>query len=210
MTPEEMQAELEKLREENAKLDATNKGLLRDKINWRDKGRSIEERLAELEATREQEAAALKATFEAEKRALKQAHEAQLAQSNAARDAYVIGSDLKGALAAAGVIPALAPAVEALLKARGAKVIEKDGSLAAMIGDKPALEYLKEWAGTDEGKHFVGAANTGGGAPSGAGAAGAGAPAKNPYAKDSFNLTLQGQLERDNPTLAKELRAKAG
>ena len=39
---------------------------------------------------------------------------------------------------------------------------------------------------------------------------GAGAGEKNPYAKDTFNITQQMMLENTNPELAKQLRAAAG
>jgi hypothetical protein len=38
-----------------------------------------------------------------------------------------------------------------------------------MVGDKPISEYLKEWATTDEGKHFVAAPNNNGGGSQGGG-----------------------------------------
>ncbi len=41
-------------------------------------------------------------------------------------------------------------------------------------------------------------------------AKGGGDSGKNPFAKDSFNLTEQGRLLRDNPAQAKELAAAAG
>ncbi len=41
-------------------------------------------------------------------------------------------------------------------------------------------------------------------------AGGGGGTGKNPFAKDTFNLTEQGRLLRDNPAQAKELAAAAG
>ncbi len=41
-------------------------------------------------------------------------------------------------------------------------------------------------------------------------AAGSGGNVKNPFAKETFNLTEQGKLLRDNPAQAKELAAAAG
>ncbi|MGL5436599.1 MAG: phage scaffolding protein [Lachnospiraceae bacterium] len=41
-------------------------------------------------------------------------------------------------------------------------------------------------------------------------AGGGNPPAKNPFAKESFNLTEQGKLLRDNPEQAKQLAAAAG
>jgi len=41
-------------------------------------------------------------------------------------------------------------------------------------------------------------------------AGGSGGPSKNPFAKDSFNLTEQGKLLRDNPEQARSLATAAG
>ncbi len=40
--------------------------------------------------------------------------------------------------------------------------------------------------------------------------AGGGAPIKNPFAKDSYNLTEQGKLWKENPAQAREMAAAAG
>jgi len=54
---------------------------------------------------------------------------------------------------------------------KGQVTLEADGdNRVAKVGDKPLAEYIKTWAGTDEGKAFVDApGNAGGGAPGGAG-----------------------------------------
>lgn len=41
-------------------------------------------------------------------------------------------------------------------------------------------------------------------------AAGAGSAGKNPFVKESFNLTEQGKLLKENPDQAKALAAEAG
>ena len=53
---------------------------------------------------------------------------------------------------------------------KGQVKLEADGDKrVAKVGDKLLAEYVKEWAGTDEGKAFVDApGNAGGGAPGGA------------------------------------------
>ena len=53
---------------------------------------------------------------------------------------------------------------------KGQVKLEADGdNRVAKVGDKPLAEYIKTWAGTDEGKAFVDApGNEGGGAPGGA------------------------------------------
>lgn len=69
------------------------------------------------------------------------------------------------------------------------------------VGVEDVLKPLKEAA-----PHLFKADGNGGYKPAGGG----NPPAKNPFAKDSFNLTEQGKLLRDDPTRAKELAAAAG
>ncbi|MBD9476493.1 hypothetical protein IB268_26520 [Achromobacter sp. ACM01] len=78
---------------------------------------------------------------------------------------HLIDGGLSTALAKAGVAPHFMDAAKAML--RGQASI-KDG--AAVIGDKPLADHVTEWAGTDQGKHFVTApANSGGGGQGGNG-----------------------------------------
>jgi hypothetical protein len=90
--------------------------------------------------------------------------------------------------------------VSALLSGR-ARV---DAQGAVTIDGKPAAEAVKALL-TE--KPFL--AKPQGGSGSGA-AQGSGQSVKNPWTKDSFNLTEQIQLERANPTLASQLKAQAG
>ena len=71
------------------------------------------------------------------------------------------------------------------------KVTGLDEQLAALKKDKPFL-FKQDQPG-------------GGYKP-----AGGGNPTKNPFAKDSFNLTEQGKLFRENPEQARALAAAAG
>ena len=75
----------------------------------------------------------------------------------------LIDSGLTNALIEAKVDAKFLPAVKALI-GRDAKV-ELDGdNRIAKIKDKPLSDYVKEWAATDEGKHYVSApVNSGGG-----------------------------------------------
>ncbi|MGO4326742.1 hypothetical protein AB4Z48_18100 [Cupriavidus sp. 2TAF22] len=88
-----------------------------------------------------------------------------LATKDGALSQHLIDGGLTDALAKSGVAPQFMDAAKALLK--GAATI-KDG--AAVIGDKALGDHVKEWAASDQGKHFVAApANGGGGAPGGNG-----------------------------------------
>lgn len=78
---------------------------------------------------------------------------------------HLIDGGLSTALAKAGVAPHFMDAAKAMLRGQAAI---KDG--AAVIGDKPLADHVTEWAGTDQGKHFIAApANSGGGGQGGSG-----------------------------------------
>lgn len=69
------------------------------------------------------------------------------------------------------------------------------------IGIDDVLKPLKE-----SSPHLFKADGNGGYNPAGGGTP----PAKNPFAKDTFNLTEQGKLYRENPEQARQLAAAAG
>ncbi len=102
----------------------------------------------------------------------------QLESESAFNQRLLVDNGLTDALTKNGVTnPVHLKAAKALL-AQGIK-IEADGeNRVAKFGDKPLADAIKEWAGSDEGKHFVAApGNAGGGAAgskSGNGGAGAG------------------------------------
>ena len=80
---------------------------------------------------------------------------------------YLIDNGLNDALLKVGVRPEMMTAVKAMLKSQ-TKLTSDNGQYSALIGDKPLIDAVSEWAAGDEGKHFVSApANSGGGAPGG-------------------------------------------
>lgn len=121
-----------------------------------------------------------------------------------------IDDGLSKALDEAGIDPAFKPGAMALLKSKGSvKLIEEDGQFKAQVetdmGPMPLPGFVKEWSGSDEGKIYV-KKPTGGDAP---GSDGRKVEA-NPWAKDTFNLTKQGEIARADPTKAQRLKAAAG
>lgn len=134
------------------------------------KGRQIDpadvEKLdAEIDALKSQLADAQKqaktATQAAEKAAKAQAD----AEGSVAR--LLVDNGLTDALAKAGVTnPALVKAAKAMFAIQ-AEVADENGSKVARIGDKPLADAIAEWAGTDEGKHFVTAHDASGGGSQG-------------------------------------------
>lgn len=86
--------------------------------------------------------------------------------------------------------PALLKAAQALLRANVKIEIDGDNRIAK-FGDKPLADAVKEWAGSEEGKHFVTASsNSGGGAGGGAGGTG------NQKTKTRAEFDGMGQSER--------------
>jgi hypothetical protein len=124
--------------------------------------------------------------------------------------------ELNEQLAQAGVTdPIFAKAAKAMLRQNLHVIEDDDGSLSVLAKDpelgidRPASEFIKNWAESDEGKSFVGARDNAGG---GAGGNGGGGSDKvtNPWKTETFNLTEQGRINRDDPELAKRLKAAAG
>lgn len=73
---------------------------------------------------------------------------------------------------------------------------------------KTIQEVLLAYVATEEGRRFLLANSTGGGAPGGASSKAF--TGGNPWAKDSLNLTEQARILSENPTLAATLKAQAG
>lgn len=87
---------------------------------------------------------------------------------------YALDAEINAAIAAGNVVPALVPALTAMVR-QGAKADLVDGKYAVTIGDKAASEHIKALLDSEDGKHFRAAPNnSGGGAGGGSGAAGAG------------------------------------
>lgn len=78
---------------------------------------------------------------------------------------YALEAELAGAIAEGNVVPALVPALKAMVQQQ-AKADLVDGKYAVLVGDKSARDYMKAFLDSDEGKHFKAApVNGGGGAP---------------------------------------------
>jgi hypothetical protein len=77
-----------------------------------------------------------------------------------------IDAKLTAALEAQGVTnPALKKAAVTMLKAGNGFDVNKDGEVIDKKANTPLTDFVKSWAGTDEGKSFITNGNGGGGAP---------------------------------------------
>ena len=129
----------------------------------------------------------------------------------------VIDRDLTDAALAAGVRPTAIP--DLLFRAERAGWILTDKNKVVLRDDEGGTQYVigadgaspltpKEWINghvRDTAPHFFDMP-TGGGALGSNGAAGS----KNPWLKESWNMTEQGKVFREKPALAKQLAAAAG
>lgn len=129
----------------------------------------------------------------------------------------VIDRDLTDAALAAGVRPTAIP--DLLFRAERAGWILTEKNKVVLRDDEGGTQYVigadgaspltpKEWINghvRDTAPHFFDMP-TGGGALGSSG----GAAAKNPWLKESWNMTEQGKVYREKPALAKQLAAAAG
>lgn len=121
--------------------------------------------------------------------------------------------DLKDALMKAGITNPirLDDAVTRVMRTQEVDVkAGDDGVYKVVIGalrDAPE-DFAREWASSEEGKHYVSAnGNAGGGAGN---EEGGGAITVNPYKEGSVNLTQQAKLQNESPEKARQLAAEAG
>jgi hypothetical protein len=160
----------------------------------------------ELDAVKGQLTEAQKAAKDATKRA--ETAEKSLTAEQAATQRLLVDQGLTAALTEAGVTnPVMLKAAAAMLRGEKIEIATDGDNRVAKIGDKLLGDHVKAWAAGDEGKAFVNAPNNGGG---GAGGSGGGSGKVNPWAKDSLNMTEQGKLYTENPTLARSMAAEHG
>ena len=173
MTPEEIQTKIDEAVEAaTAGLKTKNAELLGE-VKKLKKGATVDPAEVEkLENTIEELKTQLSATDKAAKKAAKDFDAAQkaLQAESGFTEKLLKQNGLAAELAKNGVTnPALLEAAQALLGSQVQIVVEGENRLAKM-GDKALADAVKEWAGSDKGKHFVTAAgNTGGGAAGGSG-----------------------------------------
>ena len=200
----------------HAALASAHERLKKDAKADRDSLKEMQARLDAIEAEKEQaEADKAKASgdVEAVRTQLETKHGRELkAATERAEKAerqvekLVIDNGLSAALDEARVKPELKRAADAMLR-DGVELKDDDGEPVAYKGGLPLAEAIKLWAEGDEGKPFVLAGNSGGGAPGGKGAH----SGPNPWKQGpTFNLTDQDRIEREKPELAARLKAEAG
>lgn len=110
---------------------------------------------------------------------------------------------LSNALADSNAIPELIPVAVTTLKDK----VAVDDNDNLLVGDKPVADFVKEWAASPVGKHFVKSGNSGGGAEGGAqDKTDAAAKFFDKSSKD-YNLTEQAKINRVDPARYERLKA---
>jgi regulator of replication initiation timing len=112
----------------------------------------------------------------------------------------VVENGLREQLVAAGVThPAHQKAAIAML-ASNVQVAAEGDNRVAKVGDKVLADFVKEWAGTDEGKAFITAPNNSGG---GAGGSNNRSSSGKTMARSAFNALPQGEQAALGAQMAK-------
>jgi len=159
-----LEAEIEKA---TSRLKAKNEeliGELRQARAGKVDPQKVEKLENELEATR-QSFEELQRNHKKLERDHKTASDA-LAERGREADSLRVSRALKDAMTEHKIAPQFHEAVEAMFA--GKATIKADGSeKVVMLGDKPLGDALKEFAASDNGKHFVAAANNSGGGSQG-------------------------------------------
>lgn len=144
----------------------------------------------------------------------------QVGELTAFNEDLLIDRGLNEHLTKAKVLDVYKPAVVALMKNRKPKVLREvdestgKASFRAVfmtdIGEQDLSVFVEAWSKTDEAEAYLPPSdNRGGGSRSDSGNP-VHRGVKNPWKKDSFNLTEQGRITASNPALAKTLKAQAG
>lgn len=149
---------------------------------------------------------------------LENKHKRDLEKIETERDRYkgllnraTVDDGLSKALDEAGIDAKYKPAVRALLKDKGAiKLVDEDDRFDAVVetdmGAMPLSSYVKEWAASDEGKHYVEPPKGG----NERGSSGQRNNEDNPFGKPSWNKTQQAMLIRTDKAKAERLATAAG
>jgi len=189
------------------------------------------ERLAELDAGEggDDLEAKLKAAREAvERKFTKQLEKkdedlAEALESVTDRDGFIetmiLDRELDAGLSHAKTIEELRPGAKALIRAKYAPKVERvtdestgktvyRGVIADELGESSVADFFEKWSKTEEAQPYLPASgNAGTGSRTGDGGRGG---SKNPWAKESWNLTEQGRIFQKNPALARQMAAAHG
>lgn len=116
-------------------------------------------------------------------------------EKDGALTTYLLDANLTDSLAKSKVKPELMDAAKALLKMQ-ATIKAENGNYQAVIGDKALSDFVKEWATSETGKHFVAAENNSGGGATGGN--------NNSQSKIITRSEFEAKSQYERATLAKD------
>lgn len=166
MTEDEIKA----LQESIAKLEANNARLTSELKTARKSIEITPEQLAQVESERDKLQEDLNIAQKANKESLKafETLQNELKAETGFTQKLLIDNGLTDELVRNGVAPQYLAATKALFAGQAQIVAEGDTRIAK-IGDKAVSEFVKEWAASDDGKHFIKAPENSGGGSQGSG-----------------------------------------
>lgn len=135
-----------------------------------------------------------------------------IAKKHAFITRLLVDDGLTKSLLEAGVKPSFMKAAKAMLR-EGVEVSEDDGEYEAVVqtdmGPVSIDKFVSDWASSDEGKEFI-PAPKGGDAGGVTGGRNNARDEKNPWKKETWNLTEQGRIVRADRQKAERLAGLAG
>ena len=155
---------------EKSALQAKNQELI-DKNKKLMKGQEIDpQTVVDLEAQIDKLQSDLAVSQKSAKESVKtlETLQGQLKAETGFTQKLLIDNGLTDELVKNGVAPQFLPAVKAMFAGQ-AQIVAEGDTRTAKIGDKSVSDFVKEWAASDDGKHFVKAPENGGGGSQGSG-----------------------------------------
>lgn len=202
ITPE-IQAAIDKAVEDaTSGLKAKNQELL-EKNRKLLKGQEIDpQTVVDLEKQVEKLQGDLSASQKAAKDSVKalETLQAQLKSETGFTQNLLIDKGLTEELVKNGVAPQFLAATKAMFSGQ-AQVVSEGDSRIAKIGDKSVADFVKAWAGSDEGKHFIVAPSNSGGGSQGGSGSNTGAKTVNRGAFDAMSHAERSEFARAGGTV---------
>ena len=166
MTEDEIRA----LQESIAKLEANNARLTSELKTARKSIEITPDQLAQVEAERDKLQGDLSTAQKAGKDSLKafETLQGELKAEAAFTQKLLIDNGLTDELVKNGVAPQYLAATKAMFSSQ-AQIVAEGDTRVAKIGEKSVSDFVKEWAASDDGKHFVKAPENSGGGSQGSG-----------------------------------------
>ena len=155
---------------EKSALQAKNQELI-DKNKKLMKGQEIDpQTVVDLEAQIDKLQSDLAVSQKSAKESVKtlETLQGQLKAETGFTQKLLIDNGLTDELVKNGVAPQFLPAVKAMFAGQ-AQIVAEGDTRTAKIGDKSVSDFVKEWAASDDGKHFVKAPENSGGGSQGSG-----------------------------------------